>query len=110
MSQKGRAGPSMTIKRQPIAKCDSCGGEGIIKGLFHEMPCNHCEGAGIVHGETGEAMDPQEVILQLRLRLNKAAQVVHRLREQVADQPEDRGYRSQRVGADGRLTRVYHGD
>ena len=109
MSQQRRVGPSKTIKRQPIARCGDCGGDGIIKGLFHEMPCNHCEGAGIVHGETGEAMDPQDVILQLRLRLNQASKVVRQLKAKIPADGEDRGYGAGRRGY-GPGGQRYHGD
>lgn len=47
-----------------------------MKGLFHEMVCADCGGAGLVHGDTGEAIAAEQLVVQLRLRLNKAMAVV----------------------------------
>ena len=107
--RRRQVGPSSRQERRNIARCQSCNGEGIIKGLFHEMACNQCEGAGIVDGDTGEAMEPHQLIIQLRMRLNQAAKTVRTLRGQLNKDQEDRGY----GGADrgyGPNGKRYHGD
>jgi hypothetical protein len=43
-----------------------------LKGIFHEMPCAGCNGAGLVNRETGEALEAEAMVMQLRLRLNHA--------------------------------------
>ncbi|MFG5864465.1 hypothetical protein [Metapseudomonas sp. CR1201] len=44
----------------------------MIKGIFYEMPCDACNGAGIVDAKTGERIELAELVVQLRLRLTRA--------------------------------------
>jgi hypothetical protein len=44
----------------------------VIKGVFYEMPCDPCNGAGIVDAKTGERIELAELVVQLRLRLTRA--------------------------------------
>ena len=105
MSRNKRVGPSWFKKERSVVTCTTCSGRGVTKGIFHEMACGDCHGAGLVDGETGEALEPLELVLQLRLRLNRAKDIIQKYRQSDSD----RGYGSEKrgFGPDGKR---YHGD
>lgn len=90
-------GPSLTKKKQPLATCPECQGRGITKGLFFEMTCPGCNGGGVVDKQTGQAMDLEALVLELRMRLNDRAKTITRLEQQLADLEH---YRRQKQQAD----------
>ncbi len=71
-----RHGPSRTIEIVPLGRCEICQGAGLLKGIFHEMPCAACNASGLVHRETGESLAPEAMVTQLRLRLNRAHRLI----------------------------------
>ena len=99
------AGPPLSLKKLPLKLCPECRGNGTIKPMFHEMLCARCNGLGGVHHETGETLDADNVIMQLRVRLRERAEAERKVRRQLADIRDEsagRGY-----GAGGAR---YHGD
>nr|WP_108096647.1 hypothetical protein [Pseudomonas sp. GV071] len=77
-----RHGPSRTIEVVPLGRCEICRGAGVLKGIFHEMACAGCNGSGLVHRETGEALAAEAMVTQLRLRLNHANRQIQHLESQ----------------------------
>ncbi|WP_165677448.1 hypothetical protein [Metapseudomonas otitidis] len=67
-----RHGPARRLEVINLAGCPACAGAGWIKGIWHDMPCASCNGAGLVNRETGEALPAEDLVIQLRLRLNRA--------------------------------------
>ena len=67
----------------PLDRCEICQGKGVIKGIFHTMDCAGCNGAGLVDRQTCEALSPEVMVQQLRVRLNRANRQVEQQREQL---------------------------
>ena len=67
----------------PLAKCEICQGKGVISGIFDVFDCAGCNGAGLVDRKTHEALSPQVMVQQLRVRLNKANRQVEQQRQQL---------------------------
>lgn len=103
---KKSTGPKTRWETIPMASCEWCEGNGLIKGIFHDIQCDQCLGAGLVDKRTGDALPPVEVIVQLRLRLNEARKELARWRPKNG---EDRGYGRRKSGF-GLGGRPYHGD
>ncbi len=90
---KRSAGPEFRQQIRPIKNCIECLGKGLVKGLFYEMSCNHCGGSGIVDSSTEKPLSDQEMVKQLRLRLNDQAVQIRRLKEQIASHhQQDKGH------------------
>jgi len=86
---KKRAGPELGLKKVPLKLCPECKGNGTIKPMFHEMLCARCNGLGGVDNETGEALNQDNVTMQLRIRLRERAQAERQLRRQLADRTKE---------------------
>ena len=102
---KKRAGPALSLQKQPLQRCPVCNGSGTVKPMFHEMICATCNGLGGLNKETGEALSQDNVTMQLRIRLRERAENERALRRQLADiksESAGRGY-----GPGGAR---YHGD
>lgn len=101
-----RSGPSFKQETRPLAKCTPCKGKGTTQGVFYEIPCHQCAGSGIVDKETGEQLPQDELVLQLRIRLNEKIQENSMLRSELQElrneASNDRGY--------GHMGKRYHGD
>lgn len=67
----------------PLARCEVCQGQGVIKGIFHVMDCAGCNGAGLIDRATNEALGLDVMVQQLRVRLNRANRQVEQQREQL---------------------------
>lgn len=67
-----RHGPDRKIGVIPLGRCEICQGMGVIKGIFYEGACAACNGSGLVNRDTGEALSSDSMVVQLRLRLNRA--------------------------------------
>lgn len=67
----------------PLARCEICQGNGVIKGIFHVMDCAGCNGAGLVDRNTNEALSREVMVQQLRVRLNQANRQVEQQRQQL---------------------------
>lgn len=58
---------------RPLERCEICGGDGKIRGVFHVMECAACNGGGLVDAETHAALPYRELVEQLRLRVDQLA-------------------------------------
>ena len=67
----------------PLARCEVCQGQGVIKGIFHVMDCAGCNGAGLIDRATNEALSAAQMVQQLRVRLNRSNRVIERQQEQL---------------------------
>lgn len=52
-----RKTPDFKLNLPPMKECDICLGKGTVKGIFYEMVCDTCNGAGVVHAHTGERIE-----------------------------------------------------
>lgn len=75
-----RHGPDLRVAVVPLAECGACLGKGVIRGVFHQMACAGCNGSGMVSKETGDALEAELLVLQLRMRLSKAHAVIRQQR------------------------------
>ncbi|WP_341304715.1 hypothetical protein [Pseudomonas sp. TMP25] len=67
----------------PLARCEICQGQGVIKGIFHVMECAGCNGAGLIDRTSHSALSHAEMVQQLRVRLNRANRRVDQQQEQL---------------------------
>ena len=67
----------------PLVRCEVCQGQGVIKGIFHVMDCAGCNGAGLIDRATNQALSLEQMVQQLRVRLNRANRQVEQQREQL---------------------------
>lgn len=67
----------------PLARCEVCQGQGVIKGIFHVMDCAGCNGAGLIDRATNEALSAVQMVQQLRVRLNRSNRIIDRQQEQL---------------------------
>ncbi len=90
-----RHGPDFQKQTRPLAPCGRCRGQGVVKGLFYEMPCEGCHGSGFVDAATRERLEVEELVLQLgrALRLE---------RQQAANRPAQAGAERDYQGDNGR--------
>lgn len=77
-----RSGPDFRKQLVPLEACKTCQGKGVSRGLFYEMECDACNGAGLT-GENGSPIDTQDLVVQLRLRLNLAKRQIKTLKEHI---------------------------
>ena len=109
---KKRSGPPLRQQRVELKRCGTCHGNGVSKGLFHEMPCPDCNAGGVVDKETGTALPVEDLVVQLRMWLAKTMDTNRKLRKQLAHRQADdsagRGYGETR--GHGPMGMKYHGD
>lgn len=103
---KKRSGPEFRQQITPLGTCTECR-DGVVLGVFYEMPCSHCHGSGLVDRETGEGLPIEDLVVQLGIRWRSERKLVDRLRAELADRRnaihrEERGH--------GPMGRRYHGD
>ncbi|WP_122408145.1 hypothetical protein [Pseudomonas viridiflava] len=67
--QVGHAGMPPVID---LVQCPRCRGRSVIKGIFHEMPCDGCNASGFVRAVTLDALPVETLVTQLSLRLRRA--------------------------------------
>lgn len=78
-----RSGPSFRQQKIPLKECPDCSGQGMVQGLFHQMPCPDCESSGFVCKETGATLPLADVVLQLRLLCNELEEERRELRRKL---------------------------
>lgn len=66
-----------------LARCEVCQGRGTIQGIFHVMECAGCNGGGLFDLATGQALTHQQLVQQLRIRLDRAARQVEQQQKQL---------------------------
>jgi len=94
-------GPALKKPAIDLAQCSLCRGRAVIKGVFYELPCDHCNASGWVAAATGEALALDELVTQLSMRLQAATRQIEQLKRPQAGGPEA-GYKDgNRLGAGG---------
>ncbi len=63
-------GPAFRKALRPLQQCHVCHGRAVIRGLFHEMACDQCNGSGWVD-EMGSALPLDELVVQLSFKLQQ---------------------------------------
>ncbi|QCI13374.1 hypothetical protein E6B08_19270 [Pseudomonas putida] len=96
-----RHGPAFKRAVVELAQCPLCRGRAVTKGLFHELPCGHCNASGWVVAATGEALALDELVTQLSMRLQAATQQIEQLKKPQVSGPEATYQGSNRRGAGG---------
>ncbi|PBP71953.1 hypothetical protein CCL21_06840 [Pseudomonas syringae] len=76
-------GPAFRAALLDLAQCPACRGRAVIKGVFHEMACVHCNASGWVAAETGEALPVEVLVTQLSIRLQAANRRIEQLKRPV---------------------------
>ncbi len=94
-------GPAFKKAVIELAQCPLCRGRALTKGLFHELPCDHCNASGWVAAATGGALALDELVTQLSLKLQEATLQVEHLKKSQASGPEAAYQISNRRGAGG---------
>ncbi|EMR47059.1 hypothetical protein [Pseudomonas putida] len=94
-------GPSFKKAVIELDKCPLCRGRAVTQGVFHELPCDHCNASGFVAAATGEALPLEELVTQLSLNLQAAVRQIEQLRKPQASGPEAAYQGSNRRGAGG---------
>ncbi len=67
----------------PLARCEVCQGHGVITGIFHVMDCAACNGSGLIDRATNQALSSEQMVQQLRVRLNRANRQIGQQQEQL---------------------------
>lgn len=94
-------GPAFKKAVIELAQCPLCRGRAVTKGMFYELPCDHCNASGWVVAATGEALALEELVTQLSLMLQAATRQIEQLRKPQASGPEAAYQGSNRRGAGG---------
>ena len=81
-------GPAFKKAVIELDKCPLCRGRAVTQGLFHELPCDHCNASGWVAAATGEALALDELVTQLSMRLQAATRQIEQLKNPRASGPE----------------------
>ena len=94
-------GPAFRKAVIELAKCPLCRGRAVTKGVFYELPCDHCNASGFVVAATGEALALDELVTQLSMALQAARRQIEQLKNPQASGPEATYQGSNRRGAGG---------
>ncbi|WP_447742419.1 hypothetical protein [Pseudomonas laurentiana] len=100
MTGKSR-GPAFKKAVIELAQCPLCRGRAVSKGLFYELPCDHCNASGFVAAATGEALALDELVTQLSMALQVARRQIEQLKNPQASGPEATYQGSNQRGAGG---------
>lgn len=76
---KKRHGPALHVEQIDLAQCQVCRGKAVIKGIFHELPCDACNASGWVRADDGQALPLQDLVIQMSLRLQAAQHLINQL-------------------------------
>ncbi|CAI3806686.1 hypothetical protein GLGCALEP_04295 [Pseudomonas sp. MM221] len=98
---RGSHGPAFKKAVIKLAQCPLCRGRAVTKGVFYELPCDHCNASGFVAAATGEALALDELVTQLSMRLWAALRQIEQLKNPQASGPEATYQGSNRRGAGG---------
>jgi len=94
-------GPAFKKAVIELAQCSLCRGRAVTQGVFHELPCDHCNASGWVVAATGEALALDELVTQLSMRLQAANQQIEQLKKPRVTGPEALYQEGNRLGAGG---------
>lgn len=93
-------GPAFSRKRIPLQQCHVCHGRAVIRGLFHEMACDQCNGSGWVD-EMGSALPLDELVMQLSFKLQQAQQQMNEIKRTPSSGASAQYEQNNRRGAGG---------
>lgn len=94
-------GPAFKKAAIELSQCPACRGKAVVKGVFYEMACEQCSASGWVEASTGKALELDELVTQLSIRLQAATQQIEQLKRPQAGGPEAGYQGSNRRGAGG---------
>lgn len=94
-------GPSFRKQQIELAHCPQCRGEAVVRGVFHDLACDHCNASGWVAAATGEALPLEELVTQLSMRLRVLDRRIEQLTNLQASGPEAQYQTNNRRGAGG---------
>ena len=94
-------GPAFKKAVIELDKCPLCRGRAVTQGVFHELPCGHCNASGFVVAATGEALALDELVTQLSMALRTAHRQIEQLKNPQASGPEAAYQGSNQRGAGG---------
>lgn len=94
-------GPAFKKVVIELDKCPLCRGRAVTQGMFHDLPCDHCNASGWVAAATGEALALDELATQLGMRLQAATRQIEQLKKSWATGPEALYQDGNRLGAGG---------
>ena len=94
-------GPAFKRAVIELEKCPVCHGRAVTQGLFHELPCDHCNASGWIVAATGEALALDELVTQLSMRLQAALRQIEQLKKPRATGPGAHYQGGNRLGAGG---------
>jgi len=94
-------GPAFKKAVIELDVCPLCRGRAVTQGVFHELPCDHCNASGWVAAATGEALALDELVTQLSMRLQAATRQIEHLKRPRAGGPEAGYQDGNRRGAGG---------
>ena len=94
-------GPAFKKAVIELCECPLCRGRAVTQGVFHELPCGHCNASGWVAAATGEALALDELVTQLSMRLQAATRQIEQLKNPQASGPEATYQGSNRRGVGG---------
>jgi len=94
-------GPAFKKAVIELDKCPLCRGRAVTQGVFHELPCDHCNASGFVAAATGEALPLDELVTQLSLALQAAQRQIEQLKKPRAAGPGAHYQEGNRLGAGG---------
>ncbi|MPS97491.1 MAG: hypothetical protein E2581_03120 [Pseudomonas sp.] len=100
MTGKSR-GPAFKKAVIKLAQCPLCRGRAVTRGVFYELPCDHCNASGFVAAATGEALALDELVTQLSMALQVAHRQIEQLKNPQASGPEAGYQGSNQRGAGG---------
>lgn len=98
---KKNHGPAFKKVVIELDKCPLCRGRAVTQGVFHELPCDHCNASGWVVAATGKALALDELVTQLSMRLQAATRQIEQLRKARATGPAAAYQDGNRLGAGG---------
>jgi hypothetical protein len=77
---KKNHGPAFRKELKPLMECAVCRGTGVTSGVFHQLDCTNCHGAGWVCQATGDALPLEDLVPQLNMKLRNIAAELNRAR------------------------------
>jgi DnaJ-class molecular chaperone len=72
-------GPALNRKQIPLQECHICHGRAVIRGIFHQIACDQCNGSGWVD-EMGSALCLEELVVQLSFKLQMAQRQMNEIK------------------------------
>lgn len=73
-------GPAFRKEMKPLMECGICRGATVVRGVFHQLDCEHCNASGWVCASTGEPLPLPEMVQQLNLKLRSVTAELNRAR------------------------------